>query len=186
MARKPAPLVPRKVSISGHVRWEVRVPAELQPQERAARPRFLKESEANGYCNRLKSDLLCYSDKARGLTDAQKIEAHACVERLAGYPAATLTQAVDLLVARLDHAARSFPVRELAGRVVADKVDEGGRGSSQRLLRSPRPFYRGKTTLPRKRSRRVVFFLPAYSAWAKLVWRSMPPSLPNSTSRVAD
>ena len=31
MARKPAPLIPRKVSINGQVRWEVRVPAELQP-----------------------------------------------------------------------------------------------------------------------------------------------------------
>ena len=69
------------------------------------------------------------------MTDAQKIEAHACFERLAAYPATTLTHAVDLLVARLDHAARSFPVGELAGRVVADKVKEGGRGSSKRLLR---------------------------------------------------
>ena len=102
MARKPAPLVPRRVSINGHVRWEVHVPTELQPQEKSARPRFLKESEAKGYCNRLKSDLLRYSDKARGLTDAQKIEAHACLERLATYPTATLTQAVDLLVARFE------------------------------------------------------------------------------------
>ena len=91
MARGPAPFAPRKVSISGHVRWEVRVPAELQPQENSARPRFIKESEAKGYCNRLKSDLLRYSDKARGLTDAQKIEAHACFERLAAHPAATLS-----------------------------------------------------------------------------------------------
>ena len=135
MARRPAPLAPRKVSINGYVRWEVRVPAELQPQEKSARPRFLKESDAKGYCNRLKSDLLRYSDKARGLTDAQKIEAHACFERLAAYPAASLTQAVDLLVARLDRAARSFPVSELAGRVVADKRKQGGRGSSERLLR---------------------------------------------------
>ena len=135
MARRLAPLVPRKVSINGHVRWEVRVPAELQSQETSTRPRFLKESEAKGYCNRLKADLLRYSDKARGLTDAQKIEAHACFERLAAYPAASLTQAVDLLVARLDRAARSFPVCELAGRVVADKRRQGGRGSSERLLR---------------------------------------------------
>lgn len=135
MARRPAPLAPRKVSIDGSVRWEVRVPAELQPQEKSARPRFLKESEAKGYCNRLKSDLLRYSDKARGLTDAQKIEAHACFERLAAYPTATLSQAVDLLVSRLDRSARSFPVSELAGRVVADKVKEGGRGSSARMLR---------------------------------------------------
>ena len=84
-------------------------------------PRFVKESEAKGYCNRLKSDLLRYSDKVRGLTDAQKIEAHTCFERLASYPNASLSQAVDLLVARLDRATNSFPVRELAGRVVADK-----------------------------------------------------------------
>ena len=135
MARRPAPLASRKVSINGSVRWEVRVPAELQPQEKSARPRFLKESEAKGYCNRLKSDLLRYSDKARGLTDAQKIEAHRCFERLEAYPAATLSQAVDLLVARLDRAAHSFPVRELAERVVADKRKQGGRGSSKRLLR---------------------------------------------------
>ena len=135
MARRPAPLAPRKISINGHVRWEVRVPAELQPQEKSPRPRFLKEAEAKGYCNRLKSDLLRYSDKARGLSDAQKIEAHACFERLAVYPAASLSQAVDLLVARLDRAARSFPVNELAGCVVADKLKQGGRGSSERLLR---------------------------------------------------
>ena len=135
MSRRPALLAPRKVSINGHVRWEVRVPAELHSQEKATRPRFLKESEAKGYCNRLKSDLLRYSDKARGLTDAQKIEAHACFERLAAYPAASLTQAVDVLVARLDRSSRSFPVSELAGRVVADKVKQGGRGSSGRLLR---------------------------------------------------
>ncbi len=135
MARRPAPLAPRKVSINGHVRWEVRVPAELQSQEKSARPRFLKESEAKGYCNRLKSDLLRYSDKARGLTDAQKIEAHGCFERLAAYPAATLSQAVDLLIARLDRSAHSFPVSELAEHVVADKVKEGGRGSSVRMLR---------------------------------------------------
>ena len=135
MARRPAPLAPRKVSINGHVRWEVRVPVELRLQEKSARPRFLKESEAKGYCNRLKSDLLRYSDKARGLTDAQKIEAHACFERLVAYPAATLTHAVDLLMARLDRSSRSFPVGELAGRVVADKLKQGGRGSSGRLLR---------------------------------------------------
>ena len=135
MARRIAPLVPRKVLINGQVRWEVRVPTELQPQEKSARPRFLKESEAKGYCNRLKSDLLRYSDKARGLTDAQKIEAHACFERLAAYPAATLSQAVDLLLVRLNRAARSFPVSELAARVVADKKKQGGRGSSERLLR---------------------------------------------------
>lgn len=135
MARRPAPIAPRRVSINGSVRWEVRVPAELQPQEKSARPRFLKESEAKGYCNRLKSDLLRYSDKARGLTDAQKIEAHACFERLAAYPTATLSQAVDLLVSRLDRSARSFPVSELAGHVVADKIKEGGRGSSARMLR---------------------------------------------------
>ena len=78
MARKPAPLVPRRVSINGEIRWEVRVPAELHKQERSARPRFLKESEAKGYCNRLKTDLLRYSAKACGLSDAQKIEAHWC------------------------------------------------------------------------------------------------------------
>ena len=138
MARKPAPLIPRKVSINGEVRWEVRVPAELRKQEKSARPRFIKESEAKGYCNRLKTDLLRYSDKARGLTDAQKIEAHRCFERLAVYPAATLSQAVDLLITRLDRAAHSFPVRELAEQVVADKVKQGGRGSSDRLIREIR------------------------------------------------
>ena len=56
-------------------------PPNSIPQEKSARPRFLKESEAKGYCNRLKTDLIRYSDKARGLTDAQKIEAQACFER---------------------------------------------------------------------------------------------------------
>ena len=135
MARRPAPLIPRKVSVGGQVRWEVRVPTELRKQEKSARPRFVKESEAKGYCNRLKSNLLRYSDKARGLTDAQKIEAHTCFERLASYPNASLSQAVDLLVARLDRATNSFLVRELAGRVVADKKKQEGRGSGKRLLR---------------------------------------------------
>ena len=45
------------------------------------------------------------------------------------------SQAVDLLIARLDRAAHSFPVSELAGRVVADKVKQGGRGSGERLIR---------------------------------------------------
>ena len=88
----------------------------MRKQENSARPRFVKESGAKGYCNRLKSDLLRYSDKARGLTDAQKIEAHACFERLASYPNASLSQAVDLLVARLDRATTaSFKMVECLG-----------------------------------------------------------------------
>ena len=138
MSRTNAALVPRKISVLNQVRWEVRVPAELRQQEKATRRRFPREAEAKGYCNRLKGDLFNYSDKARGLTDAQKIEAQVCFSRLADYPAATLTQAVDLLLNRLDRAARSFPVAELADRVIADKQKQSGRGSSARLLREIR------------------------------------------------
>ena len=122
MSRKASPLVPRKTSISGEVRWEVRVPIELRQAESVARRRFAKEGEAKGYCNRLKADLLQYSDKARGLTDKQKIEAQECFTKLQAYPGATLTHAVDLLIERLTRDGKSFAVSELAGRVIADDV----------------------------------------------------------------
>ena len=65
--------------------------SNFAPRKSLTARRFLKELEARGYRNRLKSDLVHCSDKTRGLTDAQKIEAHACFARLAAYPNASLS-----------------------------------------------------------------------------------------------
>lgn len=138
MARQPAPLTPRRILVGGQVRWEVRIPVELRKQEAAIRRRFIKEQEAKGFCNRLKSDLVRYSDKARGLTDQQKMEAQECFARLVAHPGTTLTRAVDLFLERLNHASKSFPVSELADRVIRDKERQGGHGSSERLIREIR------------------------------------------------
>ena len=95
MDRHAAPLQPRKVFVNGsQVRWKVRIPQELCQQEGGMRRFFAKEGEAKGFCIRLASDLRNYSDKARGLTDAQKIEAQAAFEQLRQYQTASLTVAV--------------------------------------------------------------------------------------------
>ena len=135
MGRRPAPLEPRKVTVNGgEVRWEVRIPAELRKQEGKTRRYFLKQAEALGYCNRLRTDARRFSDKAHGLTDAQKIEAQACFEQLAQWPGATLTAAVAHYGAHLNQQARSVTLAELGERIVADKRALGGRGAGKRTL----------------------------------------------------
>lgn len=135
MGRRPAPLEPRKVTVNGgEVRWEVRIPAELRKQEGKTRAYFVKEAEAKGFCNRLKSDLRNYTDKARGLTDAQKIEAQTAFEQLRQYPGATLAAAVDHYIQRLQIEQRSVSLAELGEKIVAEREATGGKGSGQRTL----------------------------------------------------
>jgi hypothetical protein len=82
------PMQPRKVLLRGQVRWEVRIDQRLRKQEQGkVRALYHTQAEAQSYCKRLESDLRNYSDKARGLSDAQKIEAQTCFERLANDPA---------------------------------------------------------------------------------------------------
>ena len=135
MGRRPAPLEPRKVTVNGgKVRWEVRIPAELRKQQGKTRRYFLKQAEAQGFCNTLRTDARRFSDKAHGLTDAQKIEAQACFEQLQQWSGATLTAAVAHYGAHLSQQARSVTLAELGGRIVADKQALGGRGAGKRTL----------------------------------------------------
>ena len=110
MGRRPSPLRPRKVVINGdQVSYLVRVPESLRKQEgtRSGKKFFAKEGEAKGYCNKLESLLRNYTDKAHGLTDAQKIEAQEAYEKLATVPGARLLPAVDLYLAHLNAQSRT-------------------------------------------------------------------------------
>ena len=84
------------MTVNGLARFEVRVPAEIRKQENVTRRFFAKEAEAKGYCARLASDLRNYSDKARGLTDEQKIAAQEAFTRSAEVPGASLTAAMEM------------------------------------------------------------------------------------------
>ena len=135
MGRRPALLQPRKVVVNGdQVRWEVRVPRELRQQEGALRRFFAKEGEAKGYCNRLASNARNYSDKARGLTDAQKIEAQEAFEQLRQYPGATLAAAVAHYATHLSIEGRSVTLTELGEKVVEERRAVGGRGAGERTI----------------------------------------------------
>ena len=103
---------------------------------RDRRKYFPKESIAQGYCNRLKSDLLHYSDKARGLSDAQKIEAQACFERLAAQPDASMTDAVDEYIERLKQARRSVILERLGEEYQETKKAIGGRAARPERCKS--------------------------------------------------
>ena len=126
---------PRKVTINdGEVRWEVRIPKELRKQEGKTRRYFGKQNEAQGYCNGLKNKLRNYSDKARGLTDAQKIEAQEAYDILASVPGARLLDAVHRHVQHLKQEGQSVTLEELGKRIVAERIATGGRGASEATL----------------------------------------------------
>lgn len=135
MGRHAAALKPRKVTINGNQeRWEVRIPEPLRKQEAALRRFFAKQGEAQGLCNRLANDLRNYSDKARGLTDAQKIEAQEAFARLSEMPGARLADAVKLYLEHLAQKARSVTLDELGKRLVEERRAVGGRGAGERTL----------------------------------------------------
>ena len=140
MGRRAAPLVPRKVVVNGVVQWAVRVPASLRKQEgvKDGRKYLGTEAIAKGYCKKLESLLRNYSDKAHGLTDAQKIEAQECFERLAESPGASLTAAVEMYLTHRAQAQRSVTLSDLGEKFVAYKQTLGGRGSKGRTLREYR------------------------------------------------
>lgn len=114
--------------------WEVRVPKELRTKEGHTRRYFPRQNLALGYCQRLKTDLLYYSDKARGLTDAQKIEATKCFELLTSSPGASLVEAVKQYLVRREQSVRSVTVSHLLDAIISTKVATGGRGSAKRTL----------------------------------------------------
>ena len=135
MGRRTAPMQPRKVQLRGEVRWEVRIDPQLRKQEGGqVRRLFRKEGEAKSYASRLHDNLRNYSDKARGLTDEQKIEAQHAYAKLAGVPGARLLDAVDLYLEHLNQKSRSVSVEELGERIVQDREAIGGRGSSEKTL----------------------------------------------------
>ncbi len=109
MGRRAAPLVPRKVVVNGDVQWAVRVPLPLRKQEgvKDGRKHLGTEAIAKGYCKKLEGLLRNYSDKAHGLTDAQKIEAQACFERLLESSGASLSAAVEMYLTHRAQAQRS-------------------------------------------------------------------------------
>lgn len=134
MGRRRSEIKPRKVLVNGLTRFEVRVPIELQKQEGKARAYFETNAVAQGFCNRLKSSLLNYSDKARGLSDAQKIEAQEAYEMLSAVPGARLLDAVRRYLDHLAIEQRSVTVEDLGNRLVSERESIGGRGSADKTL----------------------------------------------------
>ncbi len=128
-------MVPRRVTVNGdQTRWEVRIDKALRKQEGGTRKYFHKQAEAQGYCNGLHAKLRNYSDKARGLTDAQKIEAQEAFEKLAPVIGANLADAIKYYLAHLAVRNRSVTLKELGDRLVAERRAVGGRGAGDRTL----------------------------------------------------
>jgi integrase len=128
-------MVPRKVTVNGdQTRWEVRIDKALRKQEGGIRKYFPRLAEAQGYCNRLQAELRNYSDKARGLTDAQKIEAQDAFDRLATMQGAKLPDAIEYYLAHLAVRNRSKTLKELGDYLVAERRTNGGRGAGDRTL----------------------------------------------------
>ena len=144
MGRPSAILEPKRVTINGgQVSYLVRVPQDLRAREKTkdGRKYFPTQAVAQGYCNRLKSDLRNYSDKARGLSDAQKIEAQECFDLLAASPGASMTDAVKEYLVRREQAGRSVTV-EVLGKTFHDtRKAIGGRGSRERTLQEVRTIW---------------------------------------------
>ena len=126
---------PRKVTLRGETRWEVRIDARLRKQEGGGtRGLFRKQAEAQGYANGLQIKLRNYSDKAHGLTDAQKIEAQEAFARLAEVPGASLTAAVDYYLAHLAQMNRSMSLLDLGNLLLNERQTLGGKGSRTNTL----------------------------------------------------
>ncbi len=119
-----------KVSYSPDKPYMVRVPAALQKMEGSQR-RFLdKESVAKSYVARLSREMGSYQAQALGLTDAQKIEAAECFERIKPFHV-DLRDAVTHYLEYLATAGQSVAAEELVAEVLAAKEQDG---ASKRYL----------------------------------------------------
>lgn len=138
MGRRPAILKPRKVVTNKtQVSWIVIVPQQLRKQEDCSadgRTYHPSQAVAQAYCTRLESDLRNYSDKARGLTDAQKIEAQEAFERLSAVPGANLRAAIDLYLAHLEQMNRSVTLDHLGETILRERLSNAGKGSEEKTL----------------------------------------------------
>lgn len=90
------------------------------------------EAIAKGYCKKPETLLRNYSDKAHGLTDAQKIEAQECFTLLSDSPGASMTEAVRRYLAHRAQAQRSVMLQELVEWSLSHKQSIGGRGGRHR------------------------------------------------------
>ncbi len=136
MGRNQSPIEPRKTIVHGQVRYEVRIPLELRKQEASSSGRKIckTQGEADGYCRKLKGLLLHYTDKARGLTDGQKIEAQDAFARLSAVPGANLRDAIDHYLAHLEQQNRSVTLEHLGETILAERRANGGKGSRDNTL----------------------------------------------------
>ncbi len=119
-----------KVSYSPDKPYMVRVPAALQKMEGSQRRFFDRESVAKSYVARLSREMGSYQAQALGLSDAQKIEAAECFERIKPFHV-DLRDAVTHYLEYLATAGQSVNAEELVVDVLAAKEQDG---ASKRYL----------------------------------------------------